>query len=169
MVPSSRISSESARTDVKGKRSLCVTGEMTSSLIWSSRLRFWLASRGSAVASSSGCWLFLRHVGAGAQLRGRVADAQHVLQIQRPLLRHRRHHGPCRGTADGTGQLRLHELHQARVGRNLVHMAQTQALRAIVEQALRGLHTEEAPSQRQQRRPPGPCHARTPGASGRCA
>jgi hypothetical protein len=79
-----------------------------------------------------------------AHLRRLVEQAQHVVRRQRLLLHHGRDHRARRRAADGAGQLRLHELHQARVGHDAVHAPGAAGLRVVGQQAVGRGRAEDA-------------------------
>ena len=86
----------------------------------------------------------------GPQLRGLVQNAHDVVQVQRLFFDHRGHHDARRGTADGTGELGFHELHQTRIGRDVLHARRAHLLGVLFKRPLSRALAQKARRQRQQ-------------------
>ena len=94
--------------------------------------------------------LLLQFARIGAQLRSFVEDAHHIVESERLLLDRGSHHHARRGAANRASELRLDELDEPRVGRDLFDARHADPPRIVLEHPPRRLHAEKAAHQRQQ-------------------
>ena len=94
--------------------------------------------------------LFLQLVRVGANLRGFVQNAQHILGREHFFFGHRRHQHPGRSAAYCAGQLGFNKLHQPGVGPDGVHAAHASVARIGIEQGSGLGRAHEALAQAQQ-------------------